>query len=512
MTAAHSVDGEVSTNSRLFWASLVSLVATAFSFMLRMLLLGDWQKEFGLSETEKGEILGAGLWPFAVSIILFSFIIDRVGYGKAFAFAFICHVGFAVITMNADGYGMLYWGSVVGALGNGTIEAAINPLIASIYKKDKIKWLNILHAGWPGGLVVTGVLALLLPVEMDWRHKIALIFIPTVAYGVMLLGARFPIHERVAAGVSDREMAREMGWGGAFIVAFMMVSELSSQFGLEDQTTRWAIILGITVGFGAWVRSFGRPLFVFLLFIMILLATTELGTDSWIKELMGPSMKTAFGLDAGWVLVYTAFLMMMLRTFCGPIVERLSPLGILAGSSAFAAVGIFALGYVEAAGAIFVVATIYGIGQTFFWPTTLGVVSEQFPRGGAITINVIAGIGMLGVGVLGNPWLGNVQDNEIADRLKADHPELATTYVTEKKKSVFGDYTALNQKKLDEKTTPEAHKKDITDARNAAKKSAFVKVSALPVIMLILYVGLIFWFRSRGGYRPVELEAEGGKS
>ena len=367
---------------RLFTASFISLVATAFAFMLRVLLMDEWEKDFGLTETEKGQVFGAGFWPFGVSIVVFSLFIDRVGYRTAFLFAFVCHVGFAVTTMFANGYHMLYWGSVIGALGNGAIEAAINPLTATVYSKEKTKWLNILHAGWPGGLVVTGIVLLSLgtffPEGVHWKVKIGLILIPTLVYGIMILWTKFPVSERVAAGVTDHESAMEMGWAGTFIVAFLIVSELFNAFSIDAELVKWLLVGGATLWSAFYLKSFGRPLFVFLLLVMLLLATTELGTDSWIKSLMDPVAKS-FGMDGGWVLVYTAFLMMILRLFCGPITLRLSPLALLAVSSLIAATGIFLLSEVNGMIAVLFAATIYGIGQTFFWPTTLGLVSEQFP-------------------------------------------------------------------------------------------------------------------------------------
>ncbi len=102
---------------------------------------------------------------------------------------------------------------------------------------------------------------------------------------------------------------------------------------------------------------------------MIPLATTELGTDSWITELMTPVMQD-MGLQPGWVLVYTAFIMMVLRFLAGPIVHRLSPLGLLAVCSAIAIVGLVMLS--KTAGfLIFIAATIYALGKSFFWPTML---------------------------------------------------------------------------------------------------------------------------------------------
>src|SRR5690606_2124482 len=124
-----------------------------------------------------------GFWPFAVSIVLFSLIIDKIGYGTAMAFAFVCHTLSVVLTIFATGYDMLWYGTFIAALGNGTVEAVINPVVATLFNKEKTKWLNILHAGWPGGMVVGGIIAVGLGiVGIDsWQVKVGLVLLPTLA-------------------------------------------------------------------------------------------------------------------------------------------------------------------------------------------------------------------------------------------------------------------------------------------------------------------------------------------
>ena len=206
-------------------------------------------------------------------------------------------------------------------------------------------------------------------------------------------------------------MLKEVGAIGALIGATMVFMELGRVFEFPLVLTI-ILIAAATGAYAYYTRSAGRSLFIFFLLLMMPLATTELGVDSWITGLMEPNM-SAIGLSAGWVLVYTSGIMMVLRFFAGPIVHRISPLGLLAVCSVIAAAGLFALSGAEAALAILGAATLYGIGKTFFWPTTLGIVAEQFPRGGAMTLNTVAGVGMLAVGIVGNPFLGNIQDNRV---------------------------------------------------------------------------------------------------
>ena len=517
--------------NRLFWACFVALVTTAFAFMLRVQLMDTWEQVFDLDKTQKGTIFGAGFWPFGVSIVLFSLVLDRVGYGAAMAFAFCCFIAFACLSIFATGFTMLYWASILGGLGAGTVEAVINPLIADIYKENKTKWLNILHAGWPGGLVVTGVVVLGIGDAISWQLKIALIIIPACIFGVMMLGVQFPISERVKAGISDREMLRQVGWGGAFIVALLIVMELTTNvlgidmlqnFGAQVVIAGFiAAIYGMFItdtegdGLEGAIRSFGRPMYIFLLLIMLALATTELGTDAWVKDLLKPAIHSAMGIDSGWVLVYTAAIMMVLRFTCGPLIGVLKPLGVLAASAAVVTVGIWWLSVLAddvAVGAmvILIAATIYAIGQTFFWPTTLGFVAEQFPKGGAMTINLIAGVGMLGVGVLGNPWLGNVQDTQVVAALQASNPEIAADYTTHDKESLFGTYSALTAEGREVALMDwgHHHSQPIQDAQRTGKAEALFAVSILPLVMLVSYLCLMIWFRRRGGYRPVDMHSQ----
>lgn len=509
-----------SSNSYIFWTCFMALIATSFGFMVRVLVMDQWQVEFNLSETEKGMLFGVGLWPFAISIVLFSLIIDKIGYKISLWFAFICHVLQVLLLITANDYWDLWTGTFIGALGNGTVEAVINPVIASIYRKAKSMWLTLLHAGWPGGLVLAGVLALLLKetaadptaageaAALDWTWQISLILIPVVIYGIMLLFCRFPINERVAAGIPYKVMLQEAGVIGCFIVTTLIVMELGNVFEISNHWQSIVINMSCLL-YGIYTLAFGKPLFILLLLLMIPLATTELGTDAWIRELLKPVTQDVMEIDAGWILVYTALIMFVLRLVISPLLMIVSPLVILLISSCLAAIGIFSLANVEGAILIVVAATIYGIGQSFFWPCTLGVVAEQFPRGGALTLNSIAGVGMLGVGIIGAPLLGNLQDNMVNDVVASD-PEIPDRIMLpEVKDSVFGEYQQLDQEalaaiKLDE---PVLHER-IVQLQNDGKMAALSMAAIPPVFMAICYLLLIMYFSSNGGYKPVEILPE----
>lgn len=486
----------------LFWGCFIALITTAFGFILRIFLMDGWAKEFNFSATQQGELFGVGLWPFAISIVIFSLIIDKIGYKTAMFFGFACHMTSLVMTVSAGSYEALYWANFVVALGNGTVEAYINPVVATQFKNDKSRWLNILHAGWPGGMVVAGLLALSLPADMAWQTKMWLLAIPAVLYVVILAFQSFPVNERVAAGGSYRDMLKEVGAVGAFIIVWLMAVELvrSTTSNAEPMMAGTFIAAASAAAMFAYTRSLGRPLFLLLLLIMVPLATTELGVDSWVSALMTPIL----GANGLYVLLYTSALMMILRFCAGPILHKFSPIGVLAGCSLLAALGLVALSHASGTALIFAAATLYAVGKSFFWPTMLGVVTEQCPKGGALALNATGGVGMLGVGVIGAMLLGFMQDTTLDSTVKAKDAAVHAKVMVEKT-GLLGSYQAVDEEKL--KTATAEEQKVIADARAGVQQATLQKVALFPIGMLVVYLGMLLYFRGRGGYRPVDVAA-----
>jgi len=488
----------------LFQACFFALMATSFGFMLRAMLITEWGVEFNLTKTQMGEIMGVGLWPFAVSIVLFSLIIDKIGYGRAMATAFVCHISSLVITLLANGYWMLYVGTFIFSLGNGIIEATINPAVTTMFPREKTKWINKLHAGWPAGMVVGGIIAISLGESVKWQYKIAIILIPMLIYGLLMLKKKFPVQERVAAGVSYKDMLRELGILGALIIVSLIVFEIGNFFNLS-RTVEIVIIVVLTGSFGIYVRALGQPVFIILLLIMFPLSTAELGTDSWIVDLMANEMKD-LNLQPGWILVYTALIMTVARYFAGPVIKKLKPSGLLIFSSAIAAAGLFFLS-MSTGIIIFIAATIYGFAKSYLWPTMIGIVGERFPKGGALTLNVTTGVGMMAVGIVGAVFLGFAQDKEIDSSLanydKMNNTSLHEEYVSVEKNSIFGTYQTLDVDKFE--TAPDQKKEIIETSMVKAKKGALKLVAILPVIMLVAFLFLFLYFKKKGGYKQIEI-------
>jgi MFS family permease len=524
----------------LFWGCVIALITTAFGFIARMFLISTWATEFNLDPAQSGRLAGIGIWPFAASIIGFSLIIDKIGYKVAMVMAFLGHILWAVmatsaffISKNGDkhtAYQMLYWGSLILALANGTVEAFINPVVATMFSREKVRWLNILHAGWPGGLVLAGIVTIFMG-NAAWWIKVGILAVPAIVYFIMLLPLKFPVQEREAAGVSYRDMLAEFGFLGAAIVGFLLILQFMDFFTgipkFQEKIIRdgaeiivlvgwlkWTIIaigVAITLAFGAYTRSLGRPFLFFMILIMIPLATTEIGTDGWITSIMEGI--TAGKFHPGWILVYTSIIMVIMRFFAGPIVHAISPLGLLAVSAGLAIIGLYTLSFTTGM-AIFVAATVYGFGKTFFWPTMLGVVSEQTPRGGAMTLNAISGIGMLAVGVLGFPYIGALQADKKIEAIAATSAAKTAGLVTSDGKLVpevldpryiyeVIHYKVVNDDKLNARIAmlPKEKKDEIAAAAASSSQRALKNMAVFPGIMLVGYIILIGYFLSRGGYK-----------
>jgi MFS family permease len=525
----------------LFWGCFIALITTAFGFITRIFLVGTWATEFNLDPAQSGRLIGIGIWPFAVSIIAFSLVIDRIGYKTAMIISFLGYAVWTVMGVSAyfmsksgnkqGAFQMLYWGSLILGLSNGTVEAYINPVVATMFTHNKTKWLNILHAGWPGGLVLAGVITIAIDrfaPATPWSIKLGLIAIPAVIFFLMLIPLRFPVQERVAAGVSYREMLAEFGILGALVVGFLIVLQLMDFFsggGAVKLSTGMYVIfivlgLAIVAAFAAYTKSIGRPFMFVMILLMIPLATTEIGTDSWISDIMKAIAAGKF--HPGWILVYTSAIMMVLRFFAGPIVHSLSPLGLLAASAALAIAGLMFLASATTLALIFVAATLYGFGKTFFWPTMLGVVSDQTPRGGALTLNALGGIGMLAVGTLGTSYIGALQANKKIDAIAAtpaaqsvpglvQNGTLRNDVLDERRIYEIIPYKVVNDDKVAAATAMlgSEQKKQIADAAAGSSQRALRNMALFPAIMLVGYIALIVYFKSRGGYKAQILATPG---
>ena len=564
MAANHSstsdLAGTFPNSHRLLGAGFMAILAAGVGFAIRggILAQGQWAAEYGFTQTELGAITGGGLTGFGIIILLSSLIADRIGFGRLMFAAFVMHLVSAALTLAtgaafASGgkplaFQCLFWGMFLFAVGNGIAEAVVNPLVASLFPRQKTHYLNILHAGWPGGLILGGLASYMMAGGKDsapvaWQIQISLFLIPVVLYGLMMLGQRFPKSEASLSGVSYRDMLGELGVLGAAVVCGLIALFFKSDLGLSLPVAGGlAAILLIVFGAFTGFRA-GHLLLAFLLVVHAMVGYVELGTDSWISKITGAIMASpAKGLL---LFVYTSALMFVLRFFAGPIVERISPLGLLATSAALGAAGLYLLGSAEGALMCVVAATVYGVGKTFLWPTMLAVVSEQFPKGGAITLGAAGGVGMLSAGLLGGPGIGFVQDKTASLQLETADSAVFERYRAPEENQFLWLKTAgldgakvgtledggkeavrtldllirdkakpeaiVEQEKLvswwrdSAEATADTDKKLVTAAGLFGGREALKATAVVPAAMCICYLAMIAWFRTRGGYRARDM-------
>ena len=193
-------------------------------------------------------------------------------------------------------------------------------------------------------------------------------------------------------------------------------------------TDRLVAAGAIWLAFG-YATSFGPGSWVlaFLYLMHAIVGYVELGTDTWITNITKQVLKS--GTDATLAFIWTNVLMFTLRFFAGPIVHKINPIGLLFCSAALGTIGLYLLGNpaVDSVWPWMAAVTIYGLGKTFYWPTLLGVISERFPKGGALAIGLSGGIGMISAGILGSPGIGYKQDLFTVQKLEQT-PEGQETY------------------------------------------------------------------------------------
>ena len=435
----------------LFWASFATLIAAGIGFSVRGVIVKDWGQQFGFTQAELGTINGGGLWGFGLAIIFFSFLADRFGYGKLMAMAFLFHVGSAVLTFAAtpvyNAYGKaaaftcLNLGMWLFALGNGTCEAVINPLTATLFPRNKTHWLNILHAGWPLGLILGAGITLGFnqsAAPIRWEYKLGVFLVPVLLYGLMMAGRRFPRSEADEAGVTMSEQMGTVGMIGVAAAVGLFGLALNTQIlpliggaiNFEfPKEVGWIAAVVVWLGYALVTKfALGSVLILFLYVMHALVGYVELGTDSWITnitERVLDNQNTAL-----MVFIWTNLLMFTLRFFAGPIVHKINPIGLLFVSAVLGTAGLFMLGmpFTDNVTAWVAAVTIYGIGKTFYWPTLLGVISERFPKGGALALGLSGGVGMLAAGLLGSPGIGYKQDATSVQKIKELSPAAYDRY------------------------------------------------------------------------------------
>jgi fucose permease len=350
---------ETIKKTQLFNASCVALVVTALAFATRGSFVQAWATEFNLTHTEVGWIVGTAFWGFTLAMVFGGPLVDIIGIGRIISIAFFCHLAGIILTIIATGFWSLFISTLLIGIANGSVEAACNPLITSMYTDQKTRRLNRFHAWFPTGIVIGGLAVYLFNKFglLDWRYAMGIMLLPTFAYGYMFLNKEFPKTERVVSGFSYKDM----------------------------------------------MKACVSPLFIFMAISMILTAGTELGTNQWIAALLANVSNNPILL-----LVWISGIMALARQFGGSLIHNMKSTVVLLTSSILAFIGCILMGYTSGA-MVFASAGIFALGVAFFWPSMLGFVSENIPQSGALGLAIMGGIGFFG-GAIAQPVLGAIFD------------------------------------------------------------------------------------------------------
>jgi len=352
---------------QLFVASCIALLVTSLSFGIRAGILGRLGEKFSLDAQQLGTIAATAFWGFPLAIVVGGLVVDAIGMKKLLIAAFVFHLAGILLTVFATGYWSLFISTLFVGIANGTVEAACNPLVATIHSDNKTTKLNHFHLWFPGGIVIGTLLVFFLDkVGIGWQVQVGLMVIPTLIYGFLFSKLDFPVTERVASGVSNGEM----------------------------------------------YKSLLNPLFLLMIILMFGTAITELFTGQWIDVLLKNVTDNAILL-----LTIETGVMVIGRAFAGPVVHKFSPQGVLLISAILSAVGLYLLGHTSG-NMLFAGAIIFGMGVCYFWPTMIGFVAENLPKTGAVGLNFMGAAGMFAVSLY-MIFMGGYYDQLLVAKLPA---------------------------------------------------------------------------------------------
>ncbi len=364
---------------RLFVLAVLALFTAGAAFALRASIATDLRILYLVPIDDihatrmAGEILGAAFIGFATTLFFSSPLLDVVGMRKMMVIAAACFSGGVGLLLFcdtvADGseiYWVLWISMLLMGIAWGCVEATINPLITALYPTKKTEKMNILHAWWPAGIVIGGLLALALDgADIGWKTKISLLFIPSVLIIIMAARMTFPMTERAAAGISWADMMKEVYRSPSFLI---------------------------------WIVA------------MFLAAGSELAPGQFVDLVLTNTV----GMRGILLLVYVSAIMFVMRHFAGFIVHKISPVTLMAICSVLTAIGLYALSVASSPVSAFVAATIWAGGVCFLWPTILASVSERYPRGGSFFIGIVATVGALSSTII-LPYMGAIYDQAKLD-------------------------------------------------------------------------------------------------
>jgi MFS family permease len=393
------MNGKPLDRRRLYLVGNLSIFTIGLGFAVRANIAPNLQGEIydkidlANSAAMVGEALGATFTGFALTLLFGSALVDLIGMKRMLLFSALGYIvgsiGLLAATTMAVGpavQNVILLSLLLTGLGWGAVEAASNPMVAALYPEEKTHRLNILHAWWPAGIVVGGLLGVAITsAGLPWELNMLVLMIPALVLAWMVASSTFPVTERVAAGVSYGQMFAEL---------------------------------------------LKRPLFWVFWVCMFLTAAAELAPGQWVNI----SLSNIVGMQGIVLLVYVSALMFVMRHFAGPIVARISSVGLMFASCLAAGIGLYLLSLADSPTLAFAAATVWGIGVCYMWPTMLAIVSERFPRGGAMAMGLMGFAGGMSIQFV-LPQMGAIFDAAKAeaaggaDQLAALSPEAMTEVI-----------------------------------------------------------------------------------
>lgn len=362
-----------STYTRTTLSCFVGIFVQAIITNLTAILFIPMMDLYGFSYAHLGILVGVNFTTQVSADIIFSGLIDKIGYRKlvlpANIFAFVGLLMFAlspVLFSNHIFLGILL-STIMFAFCSGLLEILLSPIVAAIPGNDKGPAMSLMHSFYAWGQVATIIITTLFLFIVGYEHWQFIVFIwaviPLINF-FMFLTSPFP----AIVAEEHRQNLTDLIFKPFYILALLAIFFGA---GAEVVMNQWASTF---MEKGLELPKLTGDLLGMCGFAVML------GVGRTLYGIYGSRFNLSKILTRGSLLAVLCYL-----------IVALSPFNILN----------------------IIACIVCGIAVSLLWPGTIVICSERYPLAGAWMFAILAAAGDLGAAF--GPWLTGLIVNASAD-------------------------------------------------------------------------------------------------
>jgi len=291
-------------------ASAVGYAMDGFDLLILGFMLGDINKDLGLTQAQGGSLVTMTLVGAVVGGIAFGMLSDRFGRIRVLTWTILIFAIFTGLCALAQGYWDLLFYRTIAGLGLGGEFGIGMALVAEAWPaSQRARASSYVGLGWQAGVLVAGLATVFLKPVIGWRGMFLLGLLPALVSFLIrrTVGEPQGYIEKIRASksalpigllVKDRETTRiSLGMFilcsvqnfGYYGIMIWMPNYLANQFkfGLTKSVT-WTLVTVLGMAFGIWLfgqladRIGRKPVFTVYMIgaIVSVLAYSQLANEN----------------------------------------------------------------------------------------------------------------------------------------------------------------------------------------------------------------------------------------